>query len=120
MARAAGEGNAISKETIEAYLDRFEGLEDQAVEIMMAAMKECKDGPRAEQKDLRSEMKSNGVRMATFNAMWNARQAQRKAARKFAELEDDDLDQMREFATSMKGTPFGDYINGLMDEPAFG
>ena len=117
MAEAAS-GNMITKETIEAFLDRFEGLEDDAQSIMMKAMKECKDGPRTDQKELRVEMKSAGVRMKTFNAMWAVRQEARKSAAKVAELEDDDLDQLREFAVQMKGTPFGDLIAARLDEPA--
>jgi hypothetical protein len=118
MATAAGKENHIEKETIEAYLDRYEGLEDDAVSIMTAAMKKCKDGPRADQKDLRAEMKSAGVRMKTFNALWALRQEIRKSTKTVASLEDDDLDQMREFATAMKGTPFGDLIQARLDEPA--
>jgi hypothetical protein len=118
MAEAARE-NHISREAIEAYLDRYEGLEDDAVEIMTTAMKACKDGPRTEQKDLRAEMKSAGIRMKTFNAMWQIRQEVRKSERKVAELEDDDLDQMRECAQALAGTPFGDMLQARLDEPAF-
>lgn len=117
MATKAGTDNTISKETLEAYLDRFEGMEDDAQSIMMTAMKACKDGPRADQKELRTEMKSAGIRMKTFNAMWAVRQEVRKSTAKLSELEDDDLDQMRQFATSMKGTPFGDLIAQRLDEP---
>jgi len=81
-------------------------------------MKKCKDGPRSEQKDLRVEMKSTGVRMKTFNAMWALRQEIRKTTKKVAELEDDDLDQLREFAQAMAGTPFGDMIQQRLDEPS--
>jgi uncharacterized protein (UPF0335 family) len=118
MAEAATP-NHVSKDQIEAFLDRYEGLEDEAVEIMTTAMAACKNGPRAGQKDLRAEMKSGGVRMKTFNALWMLRQEIRKSERKVAELEDDDLDQMREFAQAMKGTPFGDLIQMRLDEPAF-
>jgi hypothetical protein len=117
MAAKAGQGNHIKKETIEAYLDRYEGLEDDAVSIMTSAMKKCKDGPRSDQKDLRTEMKGAGIRMKTFNAMWALRMEIRKTSAKVAELEDDDLDQLREFATAMKGTPFGDLIQARLDEP---
>ncbi len=118
MAAKAKAENQISRETIEAYLDRFEGFEDEAVSIMTTAMKACKDGPRSGQKDLRSEMKDNGIRMKTFNAMWALRQEIRKTTAKVADLEDEDLDQMRQFAISMKGTPFGDLIQARLDEPA--
>lgn len=118
MAAAAGKENHIDKETIEAYLDRFEGMEDDAVSIMTTAMKKCKDGPRKDQKDLRTEMKQAGVRMKTFNTLWALRQEIRKSTAKMSELEDDDLDQMREFATAMKGTPFGDLIQARLDEPS--
>lgn len=117
MAAKAGTENAISKEALEAYLDRFEGMEDDAQSIMMTAMKSSKDGPRSDQKELRTEMKSAGIRMKTFNAMWQVRQEIRKSSAKLSELEDDDLDQMRQFATAMKGTPFGDLIAQRLDEP---
>lgn len=118
MASPARAENHIAKEAIEAYLDRFEGMEDTAQSIMMKAMKDCKDGPRKDQKDLRTEMKDAGFRMKTFNAMWALRQEIRKTTAKIADLEDDDLDQMREFATAMKGTPFGDLIQQRLDEPS--
>lgn len=118
MAEAAT-ANHISKEKIEAFLDRYEGLEDDAVEIMTTAMAACKNGPRADQKEMRVEMKSAGVRMKTFNAMWQLRQEIRKSERKVAELEDDDLDQLRECAQALKGTPFGDLLQTRLDEPAF-
>ena len=117
MAASAKAENAIEGKTIEAFLDRFEGMEDEAQSIMMTAMKVCKDGPRSNQKDLRTEMKGVGVRMRTFNAMWALRQEVRKTSAKVAELEDDDLDQLRQFAISMKGTPFGDLIAARLDEP---
>ena len=111
----AAKANHISKETIEAYLDRFEGLEDEATSIMMTAMKECKDGPRQGQKDLKAEMKSAGVRLKTFGALWAARKAERSASNKIAELEDDDLDQLKECATSLKDTPFGEWLQQRID-----
>jgi len=37
MASTARAENHIEKEVIEAYLDRFEGMEDEAQSIMMAA-----------------------------------------------------------------------------------
>lgn len=119
MAKKAGSENALEGETVQAFLDRFEGMEDQAVEIMTKAMAACKNGPRQDQKDLRAEMKAAGVRMATFNAMWALRQEQRKATRKVDELEEDDRDQLRQFATSMKGTPMGDLIQQRLDDVAF-
>jgi uncharacterized protein (UPF0335 family) len=109
-------GNAISKETIEAFLDRMEGLEDDATKIMMDAMSECRDGPRADQKELRKEIKNAGVRMKAFNALWTARKAQRKPQKAFDALEDDDRDQMSELAAQLSDTPFGAYVKRLLDE----
>ncbi|MGC2781586.1 MAG: hypothetical protein WA418_38710 [Bradyrhizobium sp.] len=118
MAEAAKQ-NAISKETLEAFLDRYEGFEDDAATIMGEAMSACKNGPRKSQKELRAEMKEAGIRKKTFNAMWAARDAARKASTKIAELEDDDLDQLRECATALKDTPFGEWLQARMDEPSF-
>ena len=118
MAEAATQ-NAISMETLEAFLDRFEGLEDEAASIMGEAKNKCKNGPRAGQKELRQEMKDAGIRRATFDALWILRQEKTKTENKIAELEDDDLDQLRECATAFKGTPFGDLLTTRMDEPAF-
>jgi uncharacterized protein (UPF0335 family) len=118
MAEAAT-ANAISKDTLEAFLDRFEGFEDEAASIMSGAMKQCKDGPRAGQKELRQEMKDAGVRRATFDALWALRREERRTTNKIAELKDDDLDQLRECATAFKGTPFGELLQTRMDEPGF-
>ena len=115
MAEAAKE-NHISKKAIEAFLDRYEGLEDQATEIMIEAMNKCRTGPRADQKELRQEMKEAGIRMKTFNALWSQRMFERKAQEKMNALEDDDLDQMRQLASALKGTPFGDLIAARIDE----
>lgn len=112
----AAKSNQISKKVIEGFLDRMENLEDQAVEIMMTAMKACKDGPRADQKELRQEIKDAGIRMKAFNVLWQQRMFERKAQNKMNELEDDDLDQMRMLASSLKGTPFGDLIAARIDE----
>jgi uncharacterized protein (UPF0335 family) len=116
MAEAA-RANNISREEIEAYLDRWEGLEEEALGIMMTAMAECKNGPRSGQKDLRAEMKGKGVRMKTFNALWAQRDFERKARAKLDALEDDDRDQMREFVQAMGDTPFGQLIQARLDEP---
>lgn len=115
MAEAAKENN-ISKKVIEGFLDRYENLEDQAVEIMMKAMSDCRNGPRADQKELRQEIKDAGIRMKAFNALWAQRMFERKAQEKMNALEDDDLDQMRQLASSLKGTPFGDLIAARIDE----
>ncbi|WP_316172106.1 MULTISPECIES: hypothetical protein [unclassified Bradyrhizobium] len=119
MAEAAKPTNAVSKEAIEAFLDRFEGLEDEALDIMMEAMRVCKDGPRAKQKELLDEIKAAGVRKKTFKALWKQRDYERKAREAISGLEDDDLDQMREFATAMAGTPMGDLISARLDEADF-
>lgn len=115
MAEAAKE-NVISKKVIEGFLDRYENLEDKASEIMIDAMNRCRTGPRADQKELRQEMKDAGIRMKTFNALWHQKLAERKAQEKMNALEDDDLDQMRQLASSLKGTPFGDLIAARIDE----
>lgn len=111
--------NNISKNELEAYLDRWEGLEDEALGIMMEAMRQCKEGPRAGQKDLLEEMKSKGIRKRTFKALWKQRDYERKAKEVIDNLEDDDRDQMQEFAQAMKGTPMGDLIASRLDDSAF-
>jgi uncharacterized protein (UPF0335 family) len=112
--------NNISKNELEAFLDRWEGLEDEATGIMMDAMRECKEGPRAGQKDLLEEMKSKGIRKKTFKALWKQRDFERKAKEVLEALEDDDADQMREFAQAMKGTPMGDLIASRLDDAMLG
>jgi hypothetical protein len=119
MAEAATPQEHISKTELEAFLDRFEGLEDEATEIMMTAMAACKNGPRAAQKELKDEMKERGVRLKTFGAMWAVRRAQRMGDEKVAALEDDDRDQLKMFAQAMKDTPFGEYIAQRLDDAVF-
>jgi uncharacterized protein (UPF0335 family) len=118
MAEAA-KPNHIKKEDLEAFLDRYEAVEDEAQTMISDMMNKVKNGPRADQKAIRQEMKEAGVRMKTFNALWGVRMEARKSAKKIAELEDDDLDQLREFATAMKGTPMGEMIQARLDDPAF-
>jgi hypothetical protein len=114
MAEAAIPNN-ISKNELEAFLDRWQGLEDEAKGIMMEAMRECKEGPRAGQKDLLEEMKAKGIRKRTFKALWKQRDFENKALEAIEALEDDDRDQMREFAQAMAGTPMGDLIASRLD-----
>lgn len=99
MARSAGDGsNTIDKDQMSAYLDRWVGLDKDAEKIMMAAMKKCKDGPRADQSELRTEMKDAGIRMKTFNALLKVRKHTDKAAEAAKDLVDDDLAQFEEIA----------------------
>jgi hypothetical protein len=118
MAEAA-KPNQISKETLEAFLDRYEGLETEAQDIMIEAMNTCRTGPRAQQKELRQEMKDAGIRMRTFNALWSARAAQIKLQKKIEDLSEDedfadDFEQLKECASALGETPFGEYLNGLI------
>jgi hypothetical protein len=121
MAASAAKENAnISSEAMEAYLDRFMGMEAEAQSIMGKAMKECKDGPRKDQRDLKSEMKDAGVRLKAFGALLAVRKAQEKMADAASGLEDDDLDQYRKIAQNFdKDTIFGYMARKALDEAEF-
>lgn len=118
MATAAGVNEDISADAMDAYLDRWLGLDEQAASIMGAAMKECKDGPRKDQKDLKEEMKSNGVRIPAFKALLAVRKAEAKARKVREDLEDDDLAQYRKIAEDYpEDTIFGFMARKALNEP---
>jgi hypothetical protein len=102
MARAAGD-NTISPDAVVAFLDRYRGLEKDAEKIMGAAMKACKDGPRAGQKQIRSEAKEAGIRANVFKSLLKVREGIDSAKRAAKGLEDDDLDQFTEIVGQMQG-----------------
>lgn len=119
MAEAARPNDPIAKEMLEAYLDRYAGLEQEAIDMVMETMRAVKDGPRASQKDLKKEMKSAGIRMGTFNLMWAAKSAEIKLAAKFEAVADDqdradDYEQIKECAKALSDTPFGEYLSSLL------
>lgn len=101
MAEAAKPNEPVTKEQLEAFLDRFAGFEEQAASIMGEAMSDCKNGPRAAQKEIRKELKAAGIRMNTFNALWAIRKAQDKLGETISELEEDDREQFQLLADQL-------------------
>jgi uncharacterized protein (UPF0335 family) len=101
MAEAAKPNEPVTKEQLEAFMDRYAGFEEQAATIMGEAMNDCKNGPRAAQKELRDEMKGAGIRMKAFNALWAIRKAQDKLGSAISELEDDDREQFQLLADQL-------------------
>lgn len=125
MARRKGtpEGaveNHVSPEILQDGLERMRELEDEATKIMMAAMKECKDGPRAKQKELREELKQKGVRGKVFSALWQAEKAQKQASKVINALEENDEEQLTECIQAFgEESPFGRYLQDLRAEDPF-
>lgn len=110
----------ISPEAMKAYLDRWMGMEADAQSIMGKAMKDCKDGPRKDQKDLKSEMRNAGVRLKAFTALLEVRKAQDKLQEVASDLEDQDLEQYRKIANDFpKDTIFGFMARKALDDPEF-
>src|ERR1044072_3012886 len=108
MATSATTNENISSDAMSAYLDRWMGLDKDAEKIMTTAMKACKDGPRADQKELKDEIKENGVRWDTFKALLAVRKAGDKMRKAAGKLEEDDLAQYRKIAEDFDGdTIFG-------------
>lgn len=112
--------NHVSPEILQDGLQRMRELEDQAQSIMMKAMKECKDGPRKEQKELREELKQQGVRGKVFSALWQAEKAQRQASKVVNALEENDEEQLTECIQAFgEDSPFGRYLQDLRSADPF-
>lgn len=109
MASAAKPSNHIDPKVLTSFLDRHMAMEDEVVTIMMTATKECKDGPRQDQKDLKLEIKEAGIPSKVWGAALAVRKALRKPEEAIADLEDDDRDQLLIVAEKIGGA-FGDYI----------
>ncbi len=113
MATEAKLNDPITKDAIDAYLDRMWGLEEEARSIMGAAMKECKDGPRAEQKDLRKEIKSAGINLKAFDVVWQMRKFEEALRVAIADLEDEAREQLIATADAFGETGFGQYLRSM-------
>lgn len=120
MATSAKVNENISSDAMQAYLDRWMGLDRDAEKLMKQAMKACKDGPRKDQKELKDEMKDAGVRMDAFKALLGVRKAQDKMQRAVGKLDDDDLQQYKKIADDFpKDTIFGFMARKALDEAEF-
>ncbi|MGY3588034.1 hypothetical protein [Bradyrhizobium sp. USDA 4350] len=112
---AEAKSNSYSMKTIDAFLDRMEGIEVECASIMGEAMQRCKT-LRDDQKDIKQEAKDAGIRSKVFTEMWNARKALRKSETALLALEGDDREQIEEILAhatddrSFGDTPFGAHL----------
>lgn len=107
MAETAKPTNGISSKMVEAFLDRMQGLEEEARSMMGSAMNEIKEGPRAGQKEIVQEAKDAGIRGKVFRKMWLARKREMDAENDFEGLDEEDRDQMLRCANAFpEDSPF--------------
>lgn len=110
-------GNQIDGDQLKALIDRYVELENEATDIMMAAMREAKEGPRAGQKEIKEEAKELGFSKAVFSKFCKAAVALNNLAKPFEDFEDEDRDQAVRAAEAIGGE-FGEWLMRSLGAPA--
>ena len=120
MAQEAKPSNGHDMGRINGLLDRMQGIEDECSSIMGKAMQECKS-LREDQKDIKAEAKSLGVRSKVFNELWSARKALDKSEAALTSLDGDDRAQIEEILSQARDvsgfgdTPFGAHLISVFE-----